>query len=268
MSANLYLDNGVEELIKLDVVRTFTHDKEFPRATLTNLLRAGTSVLRDTAGYCQGMNYLAGALLYLTQDEQKSFDLYVSLVRGKMADVFSKNFEKLKMFFYVVDKLIQFYLPDLGAEFKEKKIQSVFFCSSWFITLFTSAFQYTTKSYLVLYIVDLFVVDGFKAIFKTIIVLLKFYKSKIVGKSFEEIVSFLNDILRQEIFKNSDFDAFLKAKNSGFKVAELQAKFKHADDYEFVYNFKDAYNQTNISNKLIAKLESRFYSVGLKLKKL
>ena len=63
----------MEELIKLDVQRSFTPDKEFPRDLLTRVLRGGSFVLREGAGYCQGMNFVCHFLLEMEFSEEETF---------------------------------------------------------------------------------------------------------------------------------------------------------------------------------------------------
>jgi ecotropic viral integration site 5 protein len=47
----------------------------------------------------------------------------------------------LKLMFYQLDRLIAIYLPDLHNHFKDETINSSYFSSSFFITLFSSIMQ-------------------------------------------------------------------------------------------------------------------------------
>ena len=116
--AEIKLDNTLEGVIEMDVVRSFSHDKTFPRESLKQILRCGAVAMHEGAGYCQGMNYLAGALLYLAKNEPRVFRLYVSLIEKRMDELFSHKFEKLKCYFYVLDSLIAIFIPDLSEHFK------------------------------------------------------------------------------------------------------------------------------------------------------
>ncbi len=134
--------------------------------------------------------------------------------------------------------------------------------------MFSVAFQHTKKSHLVLYIVDMFIAQGFKAIFRAIIAIMSFYKDQIIGKSFEEILTFLGDIVRTQIFKNTTYEEYRTLRNQGKTADQLVGKLPHATENEFVYNFKRICADIRVSNRLIAKLESRFYSIGSKLNRL
>lgn len=267
-NANLFLDKTTEDVLRVDVLRTFTHDKTFEKDTLFSVLRCGTLALQNGVGYCQGMNYIAGMFLYLNQNQNEAFDLYVSLIQQKLGSLFENNFQQMKVYFYVLENVMFIFVNEIAIDFKSKKIIPGYFCSSWFITLFSSAFQYTKKSYLVLSIIDLFIAEGFKAILKAIIAILGFYKKKLIGKSFEETMEFMSEFIQQEIFKNSQLEDYMRLKKSKMPASDLKSKFKHADEYEFVLNFKSICKKIKITNGLISKLEERYYSLGSKLNRL
>lgn len=267
-NANLFIDKNTEDVIKVDVLRTFSHDKTFDKDALFIVLRCGTLALQNGVGYCQGMNYIAGMFLYLNPNQNDAFDLYVSLIQKKLGILFENNFEQMKVFFYVLENVMLIFMNDLALDFKSKKIDSGYFCSSWFITLFSSAFQYTKKSYLVMAIMDLFIAQGFKAVLKAIVAILGFYKSRLIGKSFEETMEFMSDIVQQEIFKNTNFEKYCLAKKTDIRLMDLKYKFPHADEYEFVVNFKVICKKIKITNRLISKLQERYYSLGSKLNRL
>jgi hypothetical protein len=72
------------------------------------------------------------------------------------AQIFLEELVKLKSFFYVFDKLIFLHLPELHASFKTNNIIVNYFCSPWFITLFTHShyFELEEPSKIVLKIWD------------------------------------------------------------------------------------------------------------------
>ena len=114
----MVVDSTIDEIIKMDVVRSFTKDKDYPRERLREVLRCATVALSDGAGYCQGMNYVAGMFFYLENDDSDIFALYTCLIGQKMAPLFVNKFEKPKAYFYVLDNLIALFLPDLAKHFK------------------------------------------------------------------------------------------------------------------------------------------------------
>lgn len=116
--ANLVIDSTIDEIIKMDVIRSFTKDKEYPRDKLRDVLKCTAIALNEGVGYCQGMNYVAGMFFYILKDEEEVFKIYTCLIENKMSVLFTNKFEKLKAYFYVLDNLITLFIPDLAKHFK------------------------------------------------------------------------------------------------------------------------------------------------------
>ena len=73
------------------------------------------------------------------QAESLSFGVLKNTIeRYELASLFNKDLPMLKLMFYQLDRLISIYLPDLHDHFKDEQINSSFFSSSFFITIFTS----------------------------------------------------------------------------------------------------------------------------------
>jgi hypothetical protein len=89
------------------------------------------------------MNYIAAFLLELTKNEEDSFLFFYGLLNStEYGEIFLNDLTRLKQFFYVFDRLIFVYLPELHTFFKNNSIFVSYFISPWFITLFTNSFQY------------------------------------------------------------------------------------------------------------------------------
>ena len=113
--------------------------------------------LNPKVNYCQGMNYIASFLYQLTNDEELTFYLMLGLFTStSFSEIFLEELVKLKSFFYVFDRLILLYLPELHASFKNNGILVNYFCSPWFLTLFTHShyFQLEEPSKIILKIWD------------------------------------------------------------------------------------------------------------------
>lgn len=267
-SAHLYIDKTTEDVIRMDVQRTFSSDKSFDKERLFSLLRCGTIALQNSAGYCQGMNYIGGMLMYMGLSENEAFDLYVALIQRKMSVLFDNNFEQMKAFFYVLENVLLVCAPEVAAELKAKKVETGYFCSSWFITLFSSSFQYTHSSPLCLNIIDMFIADGFRAMFRSIVALLSFYKHRIMGRTFEETMEFLSDFVQLEAFKGTRYAEYAADKKKGVSGDILKAKYKHWEEYDFVMNFKATCKSIKITHTFISRLQERYATLGARLNRL
>ena len=149
--------------------------------------------------YCQGMNFIAGFLLMVLDDEETAFRALIQLVdRFSMAQLFNSDLPMLKLFFYQLDRLVSIFEPDLHSHFKDEMINSSYFASAWFITIFTNCIknvkvegEETKVSEKILQLWDYFLISGWKAILKMGLFVLKDSSEELLMRSFEDI---LNDI--------------------------------------------------------------------------
>jgi len=58
-----------------------------------------------------------------------------------MAELFNVELPKLKLYFYQLDRLVNIVLPDLHSHLREEQINSSYFASAWFITIFTNSLK-------------------------------------------------------------------------------------------------------------------------------
>ena len=160
------------------------------------------------------MNYVGAFLLNITKDEEESFYLFLGLLTStKYGNLFKNDLAKLKRFFYVFERMISIFIPELYNFLLSNNIKVNYFISSWFITLFTNAYQYIKvkdNPKIILKIFDFFFLNNWKSIIVTSISLLKVYEPKIMLFSSEEILRFLiNDIIKENYFENNNYDRFM-----------------------------------------------------------
>ena len=154
---NISSQQLINEIITLDVHRTFfEHDTENKRTVSNLLFQAISNILKAVAfqkpqiNYCQGMNYIASFIFQIFNNEEESFYFMLSLFENTdFCNIFLDDLNKLKQYFYVFDRLLSLYLPELHSYFKVlnfnfqlNQIIVSYFCSPWFITLFTNTYQY------------------------------------------------------------------------------------------------------------------------------
>jgi hypothetical protein len=85
------------------------------------------------------MNFLAGFFYIYFRDEEKAFKALLGLInKFELNKLFNNSLPRLKQFFFILDRLISIYPPDLHSHFKDESITSSLFSSAWFITLFSN----------------------------------------------------------------------------------------------------------------------------------
>ncbi len=156
-----------EKVILRDIHRTFPAHEFFKEAggvgqeSLYRISKA-YSVYDSEIGYCQGQSFLIAALL-LQMPEEQAFGVLVKVMHDLgLREMFRDNFEQLQLRLYQLDRLIEANFPDLHVHFHDCGLESHMYASQWFLTVFTAKFPL----YLVFRVLDVFLFDGFDAIFQ------------------------------------------------------------------------------------------------------
>ena len=162
-----------------DLHRTFYIEK-FKTGNGRNMLKnvlTAVGFIRPEIGYCQGMNFIAGALVNLIDNEEKTFWIFLCFIDNiKLNLLYLKNMPDFLIRVYQLKKLIEFYFPKLGNHLKRNQINIDLFFSKWLLTIFSNYLPFD-----VLYkIWDVFIIDKWKALFKFCMILLDFMKENLM----------------------------------------------------------------------------------------
>ena len=200
-------------IIKLDTKRMlFVGDKNLEeiKHSLQNILSC-LSICHPKINYSQGMNYIAYLLYVLCGSEEEGFQLFNCLLTSTAyGDLFFNELSKLNKYFYVFDRLIYIYTPEIAMHLKNKDLTARYFASPWFITLFTNAYKNIkdqANPKVLIWILDLFIINGWKSIIKIGLCLIKHFETRILSCDLEELLHFLiNDVLKYDFFQNDNYD--------------------------------------------------------------
>ena len=231
LEESLNFNSPVIDVIQLDVIRTFfDEDEENYRKKLHNILIA-IAYKYEYIGYCQGMNYIVGFFLTLINNEKICFDVMSCLLsKTDYGKSFLNEFEMIKKYFYVFERLIYIYLPELSIVLKKNNVDSGSYISPWFITLFTNNLS-GNNTKIILRIIDMLILEGWNCIIRIGLVLLKHYQENLIKMKFDELLHFL--------------------------ITELKEKYEffHNNNYE---KFIDLYNDMKVPKGLISNLENEY----------
>ena len=210
--SNKNLDSNIIETIKLDVLRTFfPENQDNYRKMLLNILNC-LAYKYNNISYIQGMNYICGFLLFLCKNEEKTFNIFSAILnKTDYGNIIINNFENMKKYFYVFERLISIYLPELNVVLKRNNVGSNFYISPWFITLFTHGWEKNNYK-IFLRIFDLFIFDGWNIILRIGLILLKKYQNEIFNMKFEELLNYLINELKSkdDFFTDENYDNFIE----------------------------------------------------------
>ena len=215
-----------DKVILRDIHRTFpAHDffKESGGVGQESLYRIAKaySVYDSEIGYCQGQSFLIAALL-LQMPEEQAFGALVKVMHNHgLRDMFRENFEQLQLRLYQLDRLIEATMPDLWNHFSECGIEAHMYASQWFLTVFTAKFPL----FLVMRVLDLFMLEGFQSVFQVALAILKVSKRELLEQDFEGLMKYFR-VNIPKTYRNVENSRHL------MQVATKQIKLKKLKKYE------------------------------------
>ncbi|CAB3383117.1 Hypothetical predicted protein [Cloeon dipterum] len=193
-------ESSCESVIQRDINRTFPAHDFFKKAgglgqdSLFRLSKA-YAVYDEEVGYCQGLSFLAAALLLHMPEEQAFCVLVQIMYHYKLRDLFKDGFENLNMRLYQLGRLLEDQVQDLWQHFQEKGVEEHMYGSQWFLTLFTAKFPL----HLVFHILDVFLLLGTDTLFLVALALLTVGRSPIllIFFSFANRIGFIRSRARK-----------------------------------------------------------------------
>ena len=224
----------------MDVNRTTFKDssnQENNKKKLIDILNIIAYLIPDL-NYCQGMSYIASFLFQLTKfKEEDTFYLMLAIMKNtEYKSIFDSDLKKLKNFFYSFDRLVAIYIPEVYQILQKHNLQVNYFCTSWFITLFTNSCLHVdveNPPKILLKIWDGFFLKGWKALLTTGLIVLKSNEAKLWEMDNNQLAKFLiEDIFDSEIFSDKCFDSYIEmnrkfnVKNEIMKNLEIEYVYK------------------------------------------
>ena len=222
--------------ISRDINRTFYTTKFVEgngKKMLFNILKA-LAFIRPEIGYCQGMNFIAGALINFIDNEEKSFWIFLSFIDNfEMNFLYLKNMPDYSIRVYQLKFYIKEYLPDLALHFKKNQINPDIFFSKWILTIFSNYLSFD-----ILYNVwDVFILDKWKALFKFCLMILNSMKDKLINM----------DLIT--------FSKFIKDNKNNSSLINFEEFSKHYKDYKITNRQLNELREDFFIDQLKSKLE-------------
>lgn len=203
-------ENSWTPAIITDIARTFPELKTFDESQQQRLFRVlnAYASYNPDVGYCQGMNYVAGLLLLVSDNEEESFGVLVSLMDGTddhlgLAGFYTERLPLLRRYLRACDRLAAETVPELRDHFIRENVQPAVYLHQWFLTLFINCFPLS----MVLIIWDVIVCEGLPVILRIAISILQVLKDSLLAMHFEEIIKFFKMMKTYED-EDGDLNAF------------------------------------------------------------
>lgn len=214
--------------IELDVKRTFGHSRtkvstKDGRDALRRILRA-YSVRNPTIGYCQGLNFIAGFLLLVLQEENV-FWVLASICEDLFPGYYTARMLDTQIDMMVLKELIADHLPALEAHTESIQVPLELIGSQWLLCLFTTTFPAETA----LRILDCILLKGSEFVFAIILSHLRAQQTKLLEQSdFHSIITHLKQV------EAAMFDA------DGL-IQMAMTEFEHCTNPERIQKLRDIY---------------------------
>ncbi|CAF0773595.1 unnamed protein product [Brachionus calyciflorus] len=213
--------SACEKIIRRDIDRTYP-DHDYFRNTagqesLFNVMKA-YSIHDPEVGYCQGSAFICGLLLIQNIPEEEAFAIFVQIMQKyNLREIYKPNMYHLGLCMYQLDVLLQELIPDLHSHFVSHAFHPSMYCSSWFLTLFTTLLPLP----LVCRIFEIFLNEGIEIIFRIGLALLEYHKDSLILLDMEGMLKYFQKELPSK--HESDHDSIL---NKAFNVKYNQKKMK------------------------------------------
>ena len=220
------------DFINRDIDRTFHNayfTEESGREGMRRILEALCTISYNE-GYCQGMNFMAGGLLYLLRSEYKSFYIFNCILNNNFYQynrLFADNTPDYYCRVHQINYYVKKYIPEVYYRFKKKNIPFDIIYSGWILTLF--------GNYLHLDKLDFpwtcFFVDKWKGLIKICLIFIYELKEELLKRDLEGIsVLIKNEVAKKNKYHNNYNYSFSLYKDK-FKVRNKQLRILKEEYY-------------------------------------
>jgi len=190
----------IESQINTDLDRTFPDNIYFSdnstndqKKLLFQVLKAYGSY-RPEIGYCQGINYLAGLLILITKDAEKSFWLLTCLIDDILPCFYDSTMAHTLTELDVLSHLISEKLPEVSERMRNEYKPWMIISSKWFICLFIDILPIET----VLRVWDCMFCEGSKIILRTALYIVMLKQNEVINSTSLSQIKTVFDNLQQD----------------------------------------------------------------------
>jgi len=190
--------------------RNSTDNEPIGIARLRRLLRA-YAIYDPEIGYCQGMSFFCAMFLIyrppsknrknnneIDEGEERAFWQLVSVMHRPVNGIralYASDMRQCQLCLHTFQELCVMHLPAIARHIENEGLVFSMFATSWYMTIFSSSFPFD----LVTRVWDAFLAEGFKIIHRVALSLLKCFSDIILSLGFEELISFLQHDLPNQV---------------------------------------------------------------------
>ena len=178
--------------IEKDLNRTFINESEKTKKNIQKLKNILNYIHQINQEYCQGMNFIAGFLLKLTNyDEIKT--MYI--IKNILVDIkgyFEDDFPLLKKNINIFENYFQELFPKLYTHFKKCEVYTEFWVGKWLQTLFTLSLPFEELCN----VWDILIIKGFDYIIYISLALINSIENELLKlEDSSDILAYIKNVL-------------------------------------------------------------------------
>ena len=161
------------------------------------------SKYNTSTGYVQGMGFIVAVFLIYMDEESSFFMLHSLMKKYKLEGFYLPGFPELKKTFYILLNLEKKFIPKVYELFKKEGMIPSMYASEWFICLFSRNLEFNG----LVRIFDVFLLEGYKVIYRFSLALLKIKENKLL-KGKDGLASIMQTI--NQSLENVDIENLFK----------------------------------------------------------
>ena len=225
ISKTLDREKSINE-IDLDIVRTFQSFGIFNKNSplyenLREILRIFV-VTRPDIGYVQGLSYIAGILL-TQMDKFQAFTCFCNIILSPNIFTFYKlDGIGIKKRLDLFNEILKNNIINIYELFNKNDILPEHYLLEWIMTLYTRTFNIE----IILRIWDVYMIEGFKALYKVAVVIIIILEKDLTNLDFSGIMNKLKEIKNLKIEENVFLETMKKVKFND----NIMKKIEHFDE--------------------------------------
>ena len=240
------IENSID-FINRDIDRTFHYEyfeKDNGKIEMRRVLEALCTISYNE-GYCQGMNFIIGGLIYLLRSEYKSFYIFNCILNNNLYQynrLFADNTPDYYCRVHQINYYVKKYIPEVYYRFKNKQIPFDIIYSGWILTLFGNYINIDKLDFPW----TCFFIDKWKGLIKICLIFIYELKDELIKRDLEGIsVLIKNEVAKKNKYHQNYNYSFSLYKDK-FKVKNKQLRILKDEYYINLAKTKLDKTQENI----------------------
>ena len=206
------------EYIKRDVNRTFYNDYFVKGEGKTELKRVLETMctVKGSVGYCQGMNFIVGAMIYLLKNEISGFYMFNCMLNSyELKNLFAYNTPDYQIRVFQLNYYVKKYINEVYNHFIYNNLSFDLLYSNWMLTLFANYYDIEKLDFPW----TCFIIDKWKGLIKICLIIIYELKGELIKCNMETLT-----LLIKENNYRINFSNCIDLYRNKFKVTNKQLR--------------------------------------------